>query len=178
MIPPIVQQHLTQFHPEHEHHRHPVAMTAQDLAHAEHISGYRVAKAVVIRIGGDLALAVVAATDRVNLARLEEATASTAEIVSEAEFADRFTPCDPGAEPPLALFGVQIFVDERLLREDRLLMPAGTHEDSVALDTHAWIACERVQAIANLGLRGAVRVHWDAPFAAPGRDEAQGRRPV
>jgi Ala-tRNA(Pro) deacylase len=153
MIPAMIEAHLRERHSVYEHHRHAVAMSAQELAAAEHVTGYRVAKAVVVKLDGKLALAVVAATDRVALGTLEEATASTAELVPEAEFAGSFRPCEPGSEPPLALFGLPIFVDEKLLHEKRLLMPAGTHEDAIALDTHEWIRCEEVQPVANLGIR-------------------------
>lgn len=153
MIPAMIETHLRERHGVYEHHRHAVAMSAQELAAAEHVTGYRVAKAVVVKLDGKLALAVVAATDRVALGTLEEATASTAELVPEAEFAGAFRPCEPGSEPPLALFGLPIFVDEKLLHEKKLLMPAGTHEDAIALDTHEWIRCEEVQPIANLGIR-------------------------
>lgn len=153
MIPAMIETHLRERHRVYEHHRHGVAMTAQELAASEHVSGYRVAKAVVLRLDGKLAMAVVAATDRVSLGTLEEATASTAELVPETEFAGSFRPCEPGSEPPLALFGLPIFVDEKLLHEKKLLMPAGTHEDAIALDTHEWIQCEEVQPIANLGIR-------------------------
>lgn len=153
MIPSMIEAHLRERHRVYEHHRHTVAMTAQELAAAEHVSGYRVAKPVVVKLDGKLAIVVVAATDKVALGTLEEATASTAELVNETEFAGSFNPCEPGAEPPLALFGLPIFVDERLLHEKKLLMPAGTHEDAMALDTHEWIQCEEVQPIANLGIR-------------------------
>jgi Ala-tRNA(Pro) deacylase len=154
MIPAKIESHLKDRFSAFEHHRHAIAMTAQELAASEHISGYRVAKAVVVRLDGRIALAVVAATDRVALGVLEEATAaSQAELVPEQDFAGRFLPCEPGAEPPLALFGFPIFVDEKLLHEKRLLMPGGTHEDAIALDTHEWIRTEEVQPIANLGIR-------------------------
>jgi Ala-tRNA(Pro) deacylase len=153
MIPAMIESHLRERHKVYEHHRHALAMSAQELAASEHVSGFRVAKPVVVRLDGRLAIAVVAATDRVALGTLEEATASTAELVPEAEFLDRFKPCELGAEPPLALFGLPIFVDEKLLHEKKLLMPAGTHEDAIALDTHEWIQCEEVQPIANLGIR-------------------------
>jgi Ala-tRNA(Pro) deacylase len=152
MIPAMIETHLRERHRVYEHHRHTVAMTAQELAASDHVSGYRVAKAVVVRLDGKLAIAVVAATDKVALGTLEEATASTAELVAEADFIEKFRPCEAGAEPPLALFGLPIFVDEKLLHEKRLLMPAGTHEDAIALDTHEWIQCEEVQPIANLGI--------------------------
>jgi Ala-tRNA(Pro) deacylase len=153
MIPTLIEAHLRQQHLGYEHHVHAVAMTAQELAASEHVSGRRVAKPVVIRMDGDLALAVVAATEKVNLAVLEEATGLTVELVPEAEFSPRFAPCQPGSEPPLAVFGLPIFVDEKLTQERSLVMPAGTHEDSVVLETHEWMRCERVQPVANLGLR-------------------------
>jgi len=153
MIPTVIETHLRENHRGFEHHQHTSAMTAQDLAAADHVTGFRVAKPVVVRVGGRLALAVVSAAERVSLGMLEEATGERAELVPEAEFASRFVPCESGAEPPLSLFGVPIFADEKFLHADKVLMQAGTHEDSVLLDTHAWIVRERVQPVANLGTR-------------------------
>ncbi len=157
MIPASIEAHLREHHGGFEHRRHESAARAQDLAEAEHVSGYHVAKAVVVKLGGELALAVVSAAERVSLAVLEEAIGRPAELVAEADFAGRFDPCDAGAEPPLALFDVPIFADEKLLHGPRLLMPAGTHEDSIVLDTHEWLRCEKVQPIANLGIRPGAR---------------------
>jgi len=153
MIPAVVDAHLREWYGAYQHHVHAIAATAQDLAAAEHVSGYRVAKPVVLRLDGELALAVVAATDRVNVGPLEEATNARAELVPEAEFAERFRPCDPGAEPPLAMFGVPIYVDDKLIRERTIVIPAGTHEDAAVIDTSEWIWCERVRTIVNLGRR-------------------------
>ncbi len=153
MIPSKIEAHLRQKHQGFEHHVHRAAMTAQDLAAREHVSGHRVAKPVVVKLDGNLALAVVAASERLNLAALEEATGLRVELVSEQEFAPLFEPCERGAEPPLALFGVPIFMDAKLENERTLLLPAGTHEDAVLLDTHEWMACEKVQPVANLGLK-------------------------
>jgi Ala-tRNA(Pro) deacylase len=157
MIPALIEAHLRSNHGGYQHHRHPSATTAQDLAAAEHVSGYRVAKAVVVRLDGKLALAVVSAAERVSLGTLEEATGAVAELVPEAEFATIFSPCDSGAEPPLSLFGLPIFADEKFLHAGKLVMPAGTHEDSVVLDTHEWMRCENVQAVANLGVPAETR---------------------
>jgi Ala-tRNA(Pro) deacylase len=153
MIPTMIEAHLRLRHQGFEHHRHAVAMTAQDLAAAEHVSGRRVAKPVVVSLGGQLAIAVVAAPEKVNLGALEEATGLRAELVPESIFSGKFEPCEPGAQPPLAVFGVPIFVDQRLEQERWLVMPGGTHEDAIVLDTYEWMNCEQVQAIANLGAR-------------------------
>ena len=152
MIPTVVESHLRQHHPRFELHHHSIAQTAQELAAVEHASGRRVAKPVVVKLDDEFAIAVVAATDRVSLSAIEEATGAKVELASELELAERFAPCEIGAEPPLAMFGVPILVDDRLLHEQTLVMPAGTHEDAIVLDTHEWAACERVQPIANLGL--------------------------
>jgi Ala-tRNA(Pro) deacylase len=155
MIPTMVEAHLRQKHLGFEHHVHTEAITAQELAAAEHVSGRRVAKSVVVKLDGQLAIAVVGATEKVNLAAIEEATGMSAELVPEPEFAARFSPCEVGAEPPFAIFGFPIFMDEKLERERTLVMPAGTHEDSILLDTHQWMSCENVQPVANLGIRVA-----------------------
>ena len=153
MIPTMIEAHLRLKHQGFEHHTHAVAMTAQDLAAAEHVSGRRVAKPVIVSVEGQLAIAVVAATEKVNLGALEEATGRAVDLVPESVFSKRFEPCEPGAEPPLGVFGVPIFVDQKLEQERWLVMPAGTHEDAIVLDTYEWMNCEKVQAIANLGAR-------------------------
>ena len=152
MIPSSIEAHLRRNHLGFEHHVHATAMSAQALAAREHVSGHRVAKPVVVRMAGGLALAVVAASDRLNLAALEEATGHSAELVGEKEFAPCFEPCERGAEPPLAIFGLPIFMDAKLERERTLLMPAGTHEDAVVLDTQRWMVCEKAQPVSNLGM--------------------------
>jgi Ala-tRNA(Pro) deacylase len=153
MIPAMIEQHLQRNYQGYEHHVHLEAMTAQDLARAEHVAGRRVAKPVVIRIAGGLGLAVVAAPEKVNLSALEEATGLSVELVGEDEFARRFEPCERGSEPPLAIFGAPIFMDTKLEQEEKVLMPAGTHRDAVVLDTHRWMKCEHAQPVANLGVR-------------------------
>lgn len=152
MIPAMIEAHLRAHHGSYEHHVHALAPTAQELAQAEHVSGYRVAKPVVVKLRGDLALAVVSAVDKVSLSALEEAIGIEAEVAAEVEFAKRFEPCEAGAEPALSIFGVPILVDQALLRAPKIVMPAGTHEDSIVLDTAEWVRCENAQPIANLGV--------------------------
>ena len=155
MIPPIVENHLRGRYRHYEPRGHATAFTARELAAVEHLDGHKIAKPVLLWLGDTLAMAVVAATDRVNLSPLEEATGCEAELASEVEFAGAFQPCAVGAEPPLAMFGVPIFVDDKLMHEPQIVMPAGTHEDAVVVDTAEWAWCERVQPITELGRRRA-----------------------
>jgi Ala-tRNA(Pro) deacylase len=152
MLPAAVEQHLQSHHAGFKHSLHPDAVTASDLAAVEHVTGRRVAKPVIVKLDGRLAIAVVSAAHRVSLSALEEATGADVELAPEQEFAQLFQPCEPGAEPPLSIFGLQIFVDEALTHQQTLLMPGGTHRDAIELDTHDWLSCESVQPIALLGL--------------------------
>jgi Ala-tRNA(Pro) deacylase len=152
MIPATIEVHLQQHHGGYKHRAHVEAVTAQDLAAAEHVSGGRVAKPVIVHLDGKLAIAVVSAAHRLNVGALEEATGASAELAAEADFTERFLPCEPGAEPPLGIFGLPIFVDEMLTHEKTLVMPGGTHQDAIELETHEWLRCEAAQPVANLGV--------------------------
>ena len=60
-------------------------------------------------VDGELALAVVSATQKVDVEELARALgARTVVLVPEREFEGRFEPCEVGAEPPLRLFGLPI----------------------------------------------------------------------
>jgi Ala-tRNA(Pro) deacylase len=152
MIPEPIDQYLRQHHPGCEHTLHARAVAAQRMAAAEHVSGERVAKTVVVSLDGEQVIAVVAADRKVDLGRLALATgASRAELVPEDQFAQRFQPCEAGAEPPLGLFGMRIYVDAGLAREPWLVMRAGTHEDAVRMRTDEWLDVEQVRVVKGLG---------------------------
>ena len=169
MIPTVVESDLRQRYRSYEHHVHASASTAQALAAAEHVSGSRVAKLVVLELDGELAIAVIAATDRLDPRPLVEATGARVRLAREREFADRFLPCELGAEPPLAMFGVPIYVDDKLLREPTIVIPAGTHEDAAVVATGEWMWCERARPLANLGRRPATSFEERLHAPAPGR---------
>ncbi len=152
MIPEQIDRYLKEHHLAYEHVTHGRAVPAQRLAAAEHVPGDRVAKPVVVSLDGQLALAVVSATHRVDLDALgRTAGVARAELVPETLFADRFSPCEAGAEPALGFFGLPIWVDEALLREPWILMRAGTHEDAIRVDTREWLESEEARTVPGLG---------------------------
>lgn len=152
MIPETIDRYLQQHHPTFEHTSHSRAVAAQRLAAAEHAPGSRVAKPVVVALDERLALAVAAADRKIDLGVLARAAgARDARLVPESEFAGRFAPCEAGAEPPLGLFGLPIYVDGDLAREPWLLMRGGTHEDAIRVDTDEWIREERAVVVDGLG---------------------------
>ncbi|MBI5067205.1 MAG: YbaK/EbsC family protein [Deltaproteobacteria bacterium] len=152
MIPMQIEQYLTEHGLPYEPHNHHRAVTADRMAAAEHTSGSKVAKVVVVRADGELALAVVAASQHLDAERLRMAMgARVLTLAPEESFSQRFAPCETGAEPPLALFGLPIFVDSRLALEPRILMRAGTHEDAIEMFTDDWLLSERARIVDGLG---------------------------
>ena len=152
MIPASISAYLRLHHFHYEHLTHGRVITAQRLAAVEHVPGARVAKVVVVSIDGKLAIAIVSALDLVDVDVFRSALgAGEIHLVPEARFAERFVPCEAGAEPPLSLFGLPMYIDAQLARQPRLLMRAGTHEDAIDVDTDEWLLSERVRIVENLG---------------------------
>ncbi len=152
MIPETIDRYLKDHHLAYEHSVHARAVAAQRFAAAEHVTGDRIAKPVVVSVDGVLALAIVTATEKVDVEALRRATgAAQVELVPESSFEGRFAPCEVGAEPPLGLFGMPMYVDANLAREPWIVMRGGTHEDALRLETSAWLRAEDVTPVEHLG---------------------------
>ncbi len=119
---------------------HPPRYSAQGLAQAEHVSGHRVAKPVVVK--GDLgyAMCVIPACSRVDLERIADVLQEfNVRLASEAEMAELFPHCELGAEPPIGtLFGMKTIVDVRLHECSSILMQAGSHTEAVQVGREDW----------------------------------------
>jgi Ala-tRNA(Pro) deacylase len=115
--------------------QHSTAFTTQEAAAAAHIRGREVAKTVMVKVDGEMAMAVLAAPDHVDLEHLREVTgARILELASEEEFRDLFPTCEPGAMPPFGnLWEMRVFVDQRLREDERIAFAAGTHHELVRM---------------------------------------------
>ena len=95
MIPERIDSYLREHHLPYTHTTHLRAVSAQRFAAAEHVTGDRCAKPVVVAVDGELALAIVAATQKVDTEELRRALgARRVELAPEPVFAGRFTPCE------------------------------------------------------------------------------------
>src|SRR5919109_531381 len=95
-----LQEFLDAQHVKYVTIRHSPAYTAQEIAASAHIPGKEVAKTVMVKLDGRLAMAVLPASLQVNFERLQRAAGvSQAELASEQEFRDRFPDCEVGAMP-------------------------------------------------------------------------------
>ncbi|MFP4623191.1 MAG: aminoacyl-tRNA deacylase [Gemmatimonadota bacterium] len=113
---------------------HSQAFTTQEAAAAAHIPGKEVAKTVMVKIGGRMAMVVLPAPDHVSLDRMREVVGEPVELATEDEFRSIFPNCEPGAMPPFGnLWDLQVFVDRRLREDERIAFTAGTHQELVRL---------------------------------------------
>lgn len=125
----------------YQSHVHERVVSAQRLAATEDVSGWDVAKPVLLSIGDQLAMMVMPAAVQVDLDKASLALGGNpVRLASEAEFTATFPDCEPGAEPPFGnLYGVPVFLDERLYARDRLVCRDGSHTASVELTVNDYV---------------------------------------
>jgi Ala-tRNA(Pro) deacylase len=114
---------------------HSPAYTAQEIAASAHIPGHELAKTVIVKIDGELAMAVLPASSHVNLDLLGESIGvDHIELADEFEFRDRFGDCELGAMPPFGnLYGMDVYVADELTVDDRIAFNAGSHTELIQL---------------------------------------------
>jgi Ala-tRNA(Pro) deacylase len=115
---------------------HSLAYTAQGIAALTHVSGKKLAKTVIVKIDGILAMAVVPAPAHVDLDRLRALTGARAvELASEREFKDAFPDCETGAMPPFGnLYDMSVYADASLAEYQEITFNAGTHRELVCMN--------------------------------------------
>ena len=130
-----LEEFLEKHRVQYEMIAHPAAYTAQEVAHAAHIPGREVAKTVIVKLDGKLAMAVLRASEHVLLSRLEEESgAKEARLASENEFKDAFPGCDVGAMPPFGnLYGMDVYVADSLAEDDEIAFNACSHTQLIKL---------------------------------------------
>lgn len=130
-----VQDFLTRNKVKFDIVKHSPAFTAQQIAASAHIPGKNLAKTVIIKIDGRLAMVVEPAHMKVNLDALKrQLNAQRVELASEADFRSKFPQCELGAMPPFGnLYNMDVFVSDNLSRTDEISFNAGTHSELVKI---------------------------------------------
>ena len=120
---------------EYETVSHSPAFTAQETAASAHVPGKELAKTVMVKIDGKMAMAVLPASYRLDFGLLKAAAQARAvELAMEKEFRDMFPECDVGAMPPFGnLYGMDVFVAEKLAEDEEIAFNAGSHTELIRL---------------------------------------------
>ncbi|MGH8586320.1 MAG: aminoacyl-tRNA deacylase [Gammaproteobacteria bacterium] len=114
---------------------HSRAYTAQEIAASAHVPGRELAKAVMVKVDGRIAMAVLPALYQIDFERLRVAIgAGNVELASETEFQDRFPECELGAMPPFGnLYGMEVYAARRLSEDREIAFNAGSHTKLIKL---------------------------------------------
>jgi len=114
---------------------HSQAFTAQKVAASAHIPGKNMVKTVMVVVNGQMAMAVLPASYRVDFNLLKEITGEgTVRLASETEFKDMFPDCEVGAMPPFGnLYNLDVFVAVALTEDDEIAFNAGNHSEVIQM---------------------------------------------
>lgn len=127
--------YLDEHNVQYEVIMHPAAYTAQEIAASSHIPGSQIAKTVMIKMDGKLAMVVVPASERVNFGQLRGHTGvEKIELASEKDFKDKFPDCELGAMPPFGnLYGMPVYAADSLSREIEIAFCGGAHGELIRM---------------------------------------------
>ena len=119
----------------YEVYNHALAYTAQEIAAKQHVSGNELAKVVMLKAAEKLVMGVVRGNDKISLRAVEDSLdVRNVWLATEDEFIARFPECEIGAMPPFGnLFGVKVYVDPALEKDEYIYFNAGNHVQTVRL---------------------------------------------
>lgn len=114
---------------------HKVAYTAQEVAAKQGVTGWQVAKSVVLKCDDRYMLVVLQAPAMVDFDRLKEALGcKKAQLASESEMEQIFPGVELGAESPFGnLYDLPVYVDKPLSEVPEIVFNAGTHTETVRM---------------------------------------------
>ncbi len=114
---------------------HSSAYTAQEIAASAHIPGKELAKSVLIKIDGKMAMAVLPASDKVDFDLLKHTLKSeNIRLAYEHEFVDKFQDCEIGAMPPFGnLYGIEVYVAKSLTENEEIAFNACSHSQLIKM---------------------------------------------
>jgi Ala-tRNA(Pro) deacylase len=115
---------------------HREAYTAQGVAAAAHVSGWLLAKVLVVRAPGETPVMVVLpASCRLDLGALAHVLGKpSVDLLSETELDALFPDCEAGAMPPFGqLYGLPVWVDACFPKAAEFAFQAGNHHEVVRI---------------------------------------------
>lgn len=115
--------------------RHSPAYTASEIAQSAHIPGRELAKTVMVKVGNELAMVVLPASQRVDTAKVSRAAGGADVMLArEDEFRTRFPGCEAGAMPPFGnLYGMKVYLSPALAEDEEIAFNAGSHTELIRL---------------------------------------------
>jgi Ala-tRNA(Pro) deacylase len=135
-IPTRISDYLDSHHISYQSNKHSPAYTAQGIAQAQHLSGKKLAKVVMVMADNNrLIMAVVPASYHIDLNRLSRLLSTNwIRLATEEEFKDIFPECELGAMPPLGnIYHLDVWIDDALMSYSNISFNAGTHAETIQM---------------------------------------------
>jgi Ala-tRNA(Pro) deacylase len=134
---------------EYELLPHPRTETAAAEAEALGIDPKDVAKTLVVSSPGGYVRAVLPATERLDLRKLREQVEGGKRIhlATEEDLERDYPGFELGAVPPFGASGDSVLVDSRLAARERVVLEAGSHEQSVRIRTADLLRLTQAQVV-------------------------------
>ena len=148
-IAATVQRYLNDCGVEYEVVEHARTMTSSRTAEVGHVSGDRLAKAVVLRSEGGYTMAVLPASCHLRLGEIQDYLARPVGLATEKEVGQLFDDCELGAIPPVGKpYGMDMIVDDSLAELPDVYFEAGDHVSLIHVNAMAF---QRLTAEARHG---------------------------
>lgn len=107
---------------------HPRTSNSTYTAQAAHVPGEMLAKSVLLEDGERYVMAVIPATQRVDIGALHRRLGREIGLATEEEVARLFADCEPGAVPPLGqVYGIETILDEAFADAEDVYFEGGDH---------------------------------------------------
>jgi Ala-tRNA(Pro) deacylase len=115
--------------------RHSTAYTAQEIAASAHVKGRNMAKTVIVKIDGKIAMAVLPSKYQIDLGSFRKSCgAESVELAREEEFSHLFHGCETGAMPPFgSIYGLDLYADETLKKDEEIAFNACSHTELIQI---------------------------------------------
>jgi len=130
---------------------HPTTYTASQTAQSAHISGKHMAKVVVVKLDGQLAIIALPAHAHVDFTALQNSIpAKKVELAREYEFNSKFPQCDTGAMPPFGeLYGMDVYLANSLAQQNWIAFNGGSHVDLLKMSAQDYLKLVHPTVIPN-----------------------------
>jgi Ala-tRNA(Pro) deacylase len=153
-VPAQVLSYLQEHHALYNWYAHRDAHTALELASTLHISGDGVAVPVLVRADDTVWMAVLPATEHIDLSALRSVLhVKSVELVHDEELPALFPGYEVGAEPPLGrLFHIPTIVESDLIASPYISFWGGRHDESLEMSRDEYLRVER-PLLAHFGHR-------------------------
>jgi Ala-tRNA(Pro) deacylase len=126
---------------------HQPASSSTKRAHSVHVTGSKVAKAVLVHAGDRFVLVVVPSTARIELDRLSALLAVPScevRLATPDELVSTFPECEPGVVPPFGrLYGLDTIFDSSLADVDEIVFGGNTRHEGLRMRSRDYVAIEQ-----------------------------------